>query len=146
MTSQRQLFIVGAQRCGTTYLYKLLDEHPEVEMAKPARPEPKFFLKDGSENQRDHYINTYFSNQNTLLLGEKSTSYIESRRAAERIATCFPDAIIIFLLRNPVSRAISNYWMSVDNELEDQPISVLLDDSMESRPSQGLSVSPFRYL
>ena len=36
--------------------------------------------------------------------------------------------------------------MSVDNELEDQPISVLLDDSLESRPSQGLSVSPFRYL
>ena len=36
--------IVGAQRSGTTYLYGLLDEHPEIEMAKPVRPEPKFFL------------------------------------------------------------------------------------------------------
>ena len=39
-------FIVGAQRCGTTYLYNLLDEHPEIEMAKPVKPEPKFFMKD----------------------------------------------------------------------------------------------------
>ena len=36
--------IVGAQRSGTTYLYGLLDEHPEIEMARPVRPEPKFFL------------------------------------------------------------------------------------------------------
>ena len=39
-------FIIGAQRSGTTYLYHLLDEHPEICMARPLRPEPKFFLKN----------------------------------------------------------------------------------------------------
>ena len=32
----RYLLVVGAQRCGTTYLYQVLDEHPEIAMAKPA--------------------------------------------------------------------------------------------------------------
>ena len=38
----RNLFIVGAQRSGTSYLYKCLDIHPNIEMAKPSIPEPKF--------------------------------------------------------------------------------------------------------
>ena len=39
-------FIVGVQRCGTTYLYHLLNDHPEIVMASPVRPEPKVFLHD----------------------------------------------------------------------------------------------------
>ena len=38
--------VIGAQRCGTTYLRTLLDEHPSIVMATPARPEPKVFLDD----------------------------------------------------------------------------------------------------
>ena len=43
--SDNQFFIVGAQRSGSTYLYNLLDGHPDVCMAKHVRPEPKYFLK-----------------------------------------------------------------------------------------------------
>jgi hypothetical protein len=40
-------FIIGgAPRSGTTWLYELLDRHPDVHMAKPLAPEPKFFLRD----------------------------------------------------------------------------------------------------
>ena len=42
----RHLLVIGAQRCGTTYLHDLLDAHPEIAMARPARPEPKVFLAD----------------------------------------------------------------------------------------------------
>ena len=35
--------IAGAPRCGTTWLSHLLDRHPDVQMAKPEVPEPKFF-------------------------------------------------------------------------------------------------------
>ena len=45
MTScaHRHLLVVGAQRCGTTYLATALDAHPDVAMARPSRPEPKVF-------------------------------------------------------------------------------------------------------
>jgi hypothetical protein len=31
-------FICGAQRSATTYLYRMLEQHPEIAMAKPVRP------------------------------------------------------------------------------------------------------------
>jgi hypothetical protein len=38
--------IAGAQRSGTTFLYNLCDDHPDIYMAKPCFPEPKFFHVD----------------------------------------------------------------------------------------------------
>ena len=38
--------IAGAPRCATTWLSTLADLHPSLAMAKPVRPEPKFFLVD----------------------------------------------------------------------------------------------------
>jgi hypothetical protein len=79
-------FIIGAQRTGTTYLYHLLAEHPEIEMAQPLKPEPKYFLIDSLFAQGlETYQTRYFSGKSGVWLrGEKSTSYIESEKAAER--------------------------------------------------------------
>ena len=37
----RHVLLVGAQRCGTTYLGAALDAHPQITLARPSRPEPK---------------------------------------------------------------------------------------------------------
>ena len=42
----RHLLVVGAQRCGTTYLSRALDAHPDVTMARPSPPEPKVFCDE----------------------------------------------------------------------------------------------------
>ncbi len=88
MATSEHFFIVGAQRSGTTYLYRTLDEHPEIEMAKPVRPEPKFFLQgDLSAYTHDDYLGLFFGNKaGAKLRGEKSTSYIESEHAARQIS------------------------------------------------------------
>ena len=44
----RHFLIIGAQRCGTTFLHSLLDAHPYIAMARPSHPEPKVFLSDRS--------------------------------------------------------------------------------------------------
>lgn len=145
----RYFFIVGAQRSGTTYLYQLLDEHPQVEMAKPRRPEPKFFLSDRAEEvDLDYYVQTYFQpDAEPLLRGEKSTSYIEYPDAARRILRWFPTAKIIFLLRNPVERALSNYRFSVANGLETRPAKeAILAQTSLAFDSEHISVSPYAYL
>lgn len=144
-------FIVGAQRSGTTYLYRLLVEHPEIEMAKPIKPEPKFFLIDTLfKRGLDYYEKAFFGGKCTARVrGEKSTSYIEVERAASRIGRCFPDARIIFILRDPIERAISNYWFSVKNGLENMPMeeAFLREDErwLDYDPTQT-SVSPYAYL
>lgn len=115
------LFIVGAQRSGSTYLYEMLDSHPQVSMIRPVRPEPKFFMnKELVERGKDYYEETYFpeNKPGTKYFGEKSTSYIESPEAARRIKEFYPDARILMILRDPVMRAYSNYRFSVAHSLE----------------------------
>ncbi len=142
-------FIIGAQRSGTTYLYSLLDSHPEIEMARPLRPEPKFFLDDSRFDQGVVvYERAYFRQKpGARLLGEKSTSYMEHEKAARRIAAIFPAAKIIALLRDPVERAISNYYFSVENGLETLNMDQAFRREAE-RATQATtaSVSPFAYL
>ena len=94
----KTLFIVGAQRSGTSYLYKILDSHPSVELAKPIKPEPKFFLKKKLfALGKEYYLSRYFdtNNNKNVYFGEKSTSYIERPEAAKRIYNFFPDAKVI---------------------------------------------------
>jgi len=117
----KNLFIVGAQRSGSTYLYQVLDSHPQVSMIHPVRPEPKFFMNGQLVVKgREYYEQTYFGERKlgSLYLGEKSTSYIESLEAARRMKDFYPDARILMILRDPVVRAYSNYRFSVEHGLE----------------------------
>ena len=147
MESRKYFFIVGAQRSATTYLYRLLDEHPEIQMAKPERPEPKYFLHRpiGVSDYEERFFPEH---PGQLVRGEKSTSYMESEKAAAGIAQTFPKAHIIFLLRDPVERAISHYEFSIENGLE----KLRFEEALEQEESRWqnfdpalVSVSPFAY-
>ena len=128
-------FVVGAQRCGTTYLHRVLQEHPEIVMAEPVRPEPKFFYESALYAKGlDWYERQYFpEHDDGRLRGDKSVGYLESDAAAQRIAASYPGAPILVMLRDPIARAISNYWFSVDNGLEDLPIEEALVREDEGR-------------
>jgi sulfotransferase family protein len=146
-----QLFIVGAQRSGSTYLYQMLDAHPEVLMAKPIRPEPKFFLDQSNILKgRDEYEKIYFSELNEMhkYIGEKSTSYIESSVVAKHIKGFYPEAKILIILRNPATRAYSNYKFSVSNNIETNTFKDALRleaTRLEQAPKHSSSVNPFAY-
>lgn len=121
--------IAGAPRSGTTWLYRLLDRHPDIYMAKPLAPEPKFFLVDDLYRRGlEHYSRTWFAGiESRRRCGEKSTNYLENPAAAERIARHLPEVKLIFILREPTSRAFSNYLWSRMNGLEDQDFAAALE-------------------
>lgn len=155
-SSVSHFFVVGAQRSATTYLYNLLDAHPQIEMARPVRPEPKFFLREdlgdtsGEKTLADYHAAHFGTpHDNLLARGEKSTSYIESEKAARAIHAWLPDAKIIFLLREPVARAISNYHFSVENGLETLSIEAAFrteETRREQYDKSAISASPYAYL
>lgn len=149
MTSH--FFIAGAQRSGTTYLYQQCAEHPQIEMALPVRPEPKYFINQWhSDATADAYFMRYFGHKSgATVYGEKSTSYIEIESAAQRMARLIPDAKIVFVLRNPVERAISNYRFSVKHGVEQASLADAMYHEETRRhqyDSTKISVSPFAYL
>ena len=142
--------IAGAPRCGTTWLYYALDRHPSIWLAKPVKPEPKFFLVDECYRQGlDYYIRRWFSAvPDGVIAGEKSTNYLESRPAAERLARDLPAAKLIFLLREPTARALSNYRWTCMNGLEDLEFAEALEQEARREKSYEGSLSysrPFSY-
>ena len=143
----RNFFIIGGQRCGTTWLYKMLDSHPEINMAKPIKPEPKYFLNNTNACKKK-YLKYYFNGVGSgIVLGEKSTSYYESEQAARAIKSCLPESKIIFVVRNPIERAISNYKFSKINGLESRSLEdVFLNRVENNKVIPNTSVNPFDYI
>ena len=144
-------FIIGgAPRSGTTWLYELLDRHPDVYMAKPVKPEPKFFLVDHLyEKGLQYYADTWFAPAGEWqVAGEKSTDYLESAAAAERIARDLPYVKLVFILREPADRAYSNYLWSRMNgiETEDFQTALRLEAERErTLPEKWKFARPFSY-
>lgn len=122
--------IAGAMKAGTTTLHSILNELHSIFM--PEREILFFDIDDTQQNfdffvgvsrrwllfdyeeHFDEYLDWYSSffleagkNQ---MIGEDSTTYMASTKAPKRIAKLLPDVKLIFLLRDPISRAYSHYW------------------------------------
>jgi len=147
----RHLLVIGGQRCGTTWLHDQLDAHPDIAMARPARPEPKVFLSEQPAGRGlDSYRATFFAHATgESLLGEKSTSYLEDAAAPARAAAVLGAADIVVQLRDPVARAVSNWRFSAAHGLEERPLAEALEENLhgprEWDPTRT-SVSPYAYL
>lgn len=153
----RHLLVAGAQRSGTTYLHGLLEAHPAIAMARPARPEPKVFCSDElSARGVGWYRGTWFGHAgDAAVLGDKSTSYLEDAAAPARAAAVLGDPLVLVQLRDPVERAASNWSLSTRHGFEARPLADALADALDDAAREGglrvwdptrSSVSPVAYL
>ncbi len=96
------------------------------------------------------YRETYFAHAgDELLLGEKSTSYLEDPDAPARAEEMLGDIHVLAILRDPVKRAISNWRFSTDNGLETRSLETALSENLAGpRPwdPSRTSVSPYAYV
>ena len=147
----RHLLLVGAQRCGTTFLSRILDGHPDVAMARPSPPEPKVFCDAAlAAKGSEWYHRTWFAHvRDEELLGDKSTSDLEDPDAPARAAEVLGGTEVVALLRDPVRRAVSHWRFSTANGLETRDLEeALLADLRDDQPwdPQLSSVSPYAYV
>ncbi|WP_133470511.1 sulfotransferase family protein [Paraglaciecola marina] len=103
---------IGSQRAGTTWLHECLSEHPDVFV--PEQKELHFFnthYEKGLEYYQSHFLEADENNKN-LVVGEVTPNYYHDKTALLRIKEHYPNVKIIFILREPVSRAFSHYQLS----------------------------------
>jgi hypothetical protein len=109
--------IIGSKKGGTSSLTNWLLQHPHnLRMFPSFQPlkSPHFFdinFREGVDWYRGHFPTERVRSQHPgAVVGEASPYYMFHPAAAARARSVVPDAKVIAVLRNPVSRAYSNYW------------------------------------
>lgn len=123
--SQRTLpnFIcIGIQKAGTSWLYSMLKQHPEVLVSEPK--ELHYFNRDVNYRKGwDWYLSHFQGHGTEKAVGEMTPDYLWIREehrevpgfvatpnVPKRMAEVLPDIRLIAILRNPVTRAVSSYF------------------------------------
>lgn len=100
---------IGTQKGGTTYLHALLNEHPQIFLATPK--EVHFFSLHYPKGI-EWYKNFFKSAAHDQRCGEITPYYMFHPFAVQRIFRHLPNVNLIVLLRDPVERALSQYFHS----------------------------------
>lgn len=106
------VFIIGAQKAGTTYLANLLAAQETVCVAQPK--EPDYFTRHHGHGEA--WYRAHFARPDKVLV-DGSTSYTlygptngpAGTDPAARIHAASPDARLIYVVRHPIRRAHSAY-------------------------------------
>ena len=110
--------IIGAQRSGTTSLYRYLCGHPHVMPTLTSKGVHYFdtsWYDRSPEWYRGHFpIRSYRSYRarrsgGAVVTGEASPYYVFHPHVPARVAQVLPDVRLILMLREPASRAFSHY-------------------------------------
>lgn len=146
-------FIIGHQKCGTTALYLMLKDHPQIFL--PEHKEPRFFapeLRPRLERETpdrpqtlERYLTLFSAAGPGQMAGEASPQYIRSPTAAGRIAQLRPDARIIAILREPASFLRSYHMQMVASHVETEKgfrRAIELEDRRRRGGSDGSFLRP----
>jgi hypothetical protein len=106
--------IIGVWKCGTTSLYHYLSQHPKI---LPTLAKELHYFTGVTHWQQGETFTDYLDyfppiDNPTYQTGEATPGYIIQPNLAKYLRHWFPEIKIIILLRNPVKRAISDFYMN----------------------------------
>ncbi|MFT6249112.1 MAG: hypothetical protein ACJAZQ_002324 [Cognaticolwellia sp.] len=105
--------IIGAAKSGTSSLYNYLRRHHQIFM--PDRKEPQFF--DVNYGNGVEWYSALFNNAKPdQVCGEATTAYTHRTHlfpVPDRIYALLPNTKFIYIMRNPVDRAYSQYVQQI---------------------------------
>lgn len=108
-TNKPDCLICGTQKGGTRALIDYLNQSPETFTYVH---ETNFFSMYYHKGNK-WYLKKFNKAKKNQIVIEKSPQYMYFYEAPRRIKETLPDVKLIFILRDPVKRAYSHYWMNV---------------------------------
>jgi|694.fasta_scaffold111261_3 hypothetical protein len=104
--------VIGTQKAGTTSMIYHMNQHPDIFMFKD---EIHFFDSTTFNKNYQIYHNKFIGKNQKKIIGEKTPSYSYLQFAIDRIYEYNPEIKLIFILRNPIKRAFSEWNMYKTN-------------------------------
>lgn len=135
---------IGAMKAGTSALHRYLDAHPDTAMSAPKELNFFFGTEPGGEaidgwspqgnwwRGEDWYRQHFLDDR--LVGGEISPGYTspDHPHVAERMAATVPDARLVYMVRDPLARAVSQYRHHVRDGAETRVLpAALLEPSSQ---------------
>jgi hypothetical protein len=123
--------VIGAQKGGTTSLYKWLQKHPRIIM--PPEKEAPFFTPETTyRGGWTSYVKDVLPHAvPDAVWGKVTTWYMADPDVPRRIARTMPDVKLIALLRNPLERTCSHYRMCVRRGWEERGFDTAIESLLE---------------
>ncbi|KAL1788640.1 heparan sulfate glucosamine 3-O-sulfotransferase 4 [Sigmodon hispidus] len=116
-----QALIIGVKKGGTRALLEAIRVHPDV---RAVGVEPHFFDRN-YEKGLEWYRNVMPKTVDGQITMEKTPSYFVTNEAPKRIHSMAKDIKLIVVVRNPVTRAISDYTQTLSKKPEIPTFEVL---------------------
>lgn len=104
--------VIGTQKGGTTSIIPHFNQHPDIFMYKD---EIHFFDSKIENTNYTSYHNKFPKDIQNKFIGEKTPSYCYLQFAIDRIYKYNPDIKLVFILRDPIKRAYSEWNMYKNN-------------------------------
>jgi hypothetical protein len=118
-------------------LARYLGAHPGVFM--PDRKELNYFDRAPADGGGiDWYRRQFAAARSDQRAGEATPSYLASETAARKMAAAIPDARLIAILRHPVDRAYSHFWMARGLGYEERSFDDAVNDEFDGCAPSGL--------
>lgn len=99
---------IGAPRCGTTWIAKCIQSHPELYIPEGYK-ELHFFDGEHYDRGLDWYESFFSNAKSHQKVGEFTPRYLREEMAPELIYKHYPHVKLLVCLRNPIDRAFSHY-------------------------------------
>lgn len=136
--------IIGAQKAGTRWIKLMLDQHPDIFIAK----KETHYFNDHYEKGLDYYKSFFIDSNEQKAIGEKTPGYLwvpsqrqkefpknKVRNVPKMVHNYDPGIKLIVSLRDPVKRAVSAYYHHMrarriapgDSILETNPLLGIVD-------------------
>ncbi|MEZ9551892.1 sulfotransferase domain-containing protein [Vibrio breoganii] len=103
--------VVGAQRCGTTWLYDSLKSQQSVYL--PLERKELHFFDDNFAKGIEWYENYYKNVNDETHIGDITPKYMYDLSCAKKIRDTLGQVKIVIMLRNPVDRLVSHFGLAV---------------------------------
>ncbi len=101
------LFILGVNKSGTSWLYHLLKEHNQINMSEPKE---LYYFGNKYPDTMNEYHSHFNFNDKYLYYGEATPTYYRNSEIAVQINEYNPKAKLIIIVRDPIERFLSQFY------------------------------------